>query len=578
MDGTNFTFDTKDLLEKLRKKDFVEDIYDSNYNGKIKARGYVDNSEKGIYSGVMETQTDGQNHPLVTFFKVSYIDGTFKMWNSSKKELVITTQNLNRLFRNGKIIRLLEDDGMNELLYRALAFERSRISSSYTVYAYDTPIGFNILDSLKPGMELAYLTCKNIGIIDDSAEYPDIVANTHALRNVYALVNKFVDESLNYKKVLKLLGLTKGDIRNVEKDSLLTAIEKIQISETRRGYYYNDDNEEDSAFYDKIHADINYATGSLVEKEAWFRTARAYIDIGNLIVKNAEEVGYSITLSEAINDTYRLDELATSIKRIMRSYPNKEVNLDKIIRYLYVDINMHQGISNFASAISLYKDYTELVAGIKEFTVFPRYLTVAHDIAAKAFKSVASSEEERKVAEFTNRFSNIEGLYTVNEASNNKKVYPLVLLRSATEIVEEATNQSNCLASYVKNVVKHKDLIISLKDPDIYEKTGELKSFVSIQVHIIYDDLGEVSDLYLSQAYKTFNSRLDSKEMGVLKAILSEKDIKTDRYVTGYGNITSDNTLKATVVKKQDISKVYKHDEVDFTEEPNDINKFIARI
>ena len=156
---------------------------------------------------------------------------------------------------------------------------------------------------------------------------------------------------------------------------------------------------------------------------------------------------------------------------------------------------MHQGIRNLSDAISLYKDYINLVGSIEGFTVYPKYLSVAHDIASKAFTE--SNNYDREIHEYTEQFLGMEGIYRVSSPGTATRNYPLVVLRTGTEVSEEATNQSNCLASYIKNVVNQSDFILSLKKPitlpsvrtplaSIIDFNTSMRSLSSVLLKVLY--------------------------------------------------------------------------------------------
>lgn len=565
MSSNGFSFDTDNILKNLGKKEFVEDIQDEHYTGTLKARGYVDNSTKGLFSGAMETQTSGQLRSLVTFFEVNYIDGTLQMWNSSGKELVCNTQNLNRLFRNSDVILSLDDEGMNQLVYRAKMFLNTGIYSEYTMgrlnnsYSYysmnaDTPLGYLIKESLKKGRELAYNTCLNMGIANIDSKEKRIVYNPeskdskNAASSIYGLVDYMYESGIkspSYKDILKALGITKGDVKRYRPDVLIFSINRAIGNRVASRY----------ETFHVPHMEINYASGKLVDKSRWEYTARAFLEVSEIIINSSRSVGYDIEPLEAVNEvTLRgLGNISESIEFIKEAYPKKEINLNRLISYLYIDITMHQGITSFTNACSLYNDYVEIVKEIPKFTVFPRYLTVAHDIAAKAMKKANSESEEEAINNFTDKFKQLEGTYKVVQKGESK-LYPLVLLRSSKEIVTEATNQSNCLASYIRNVVNEKDIILSLKKPTLDTRSEEhLNSYVSVQLHVTNNGKDK-PDLKLVQAYKTFNNSLDSKLMGVLKTILEYNGVIVENSdVTGYGVVTENNTVSGRVVSKYDL-------------------------
>lgn len=584
MNVTDFTFDKETLLEELNKKPLLTDIdggflYD---NVPLKARGYVTQSEKGIYAGVVESAKMEASRTLLTFFKIDYVNGFIRLWNKKGEELDLkNTATLNRVFRSADLLNSLGDENLKEIVSRGKYWANTASSLKWSRYGSGAGNDFadGIKLSVEPEREVEY-NLYTVIVGENGVNSP----SDHQL--IREAVNLLRQKGLkvSYKSVLRVLGLTKSDVKELKASG--GSDELFYDRNDLHGYMGQQSPDrwtrrsanpwgEDDAFVD---ASLDYSKGDIQSFPGFHRSPRFALELAKILVRVSEEYNYSLNLRDALHEiiSRNVDSLAylgASIRAINMNGATKNVDLVKLVRYLYIDVTMHQGIRSFRDAVSLYKDYINLVGNIEGFTVYPKYLTVAHDIAAKAFKE--SDNYDESIYEYTEQFLGMEGIYRVSSPGNSDRNYPLVVLRTGTEISEEATNQSNCLASYIKNVASQTDIILSLKKPvDNPKQPGEMQPFISVEVSRNVDRDGEVS-LTLRQAYKTFNQQLDDSMMGVLKSIMEANGIKTDRNVIGFGLLK--NVTSAKVVSKTSLAGV--HEELGIVkEDKNAVNAYLSRL
>lgn len=583
MEATDFDFNKEELLEALNKKPLINDIDGgSTYNHvPLKARGYVTQSEKGIYAGVVESAKQTAMRTLVTFFKVDYAHGFIKLWNAKGEELDLdNTATMNRVFRSSDLLDSLGDSNLKEIVSRGkywlnYAYHKRALSSSaYSVAGNAFADGIKI--SVHPEREREYNLYATI-VGEEGANNP---LDSNLIQSAVLLLRDS-GIKVDYKSTLRVLGLTKSDVRELKESGASNVffnngrgqyMARQGIESWRRG---NRPWEENETFID---ATIDYSKGDIKSLPGFHRSPRFALELAKTLVRVSNEYQYNLSLRDALHEllgygVQPLSNLGASIRAINMNGATKNVDLTKLVRYLYIDITMHQGIRSLSDAISLYRDYINLVGSIEGFTVYPKYLSVAHDIASKAFTE--SNNYDREIHEYTEQFLGMEGIYRVSSPGTATRNYPLVVLRTGTEISEEATNQSNCLASYIKNVVNQSDFILSLKKPvDDPKRPGSMDSFVSVEVARTVDEEGEVI-LTLHQAYKTFNRTLDKDLMDVLKSIMEANGVRTDGNVIGFGML--DKNTNAKVLSKTPLKGV--HEDISMVEANKEkVNDYLKRL
>lgn len=583
MEATDFDFNKEELLEALNKKPLINDIDGgSTYNHvPLKARGYVTQSEKGIYAGVVESAKQTAMRTLVTFFKVDYAHGFIKLWNAKGEELDLNnTATMNRVFRSSDLLDSLGDSNLKEIVSRGkywldhAHYKLVQSSSAYTVSGNAFAEGIKI--SVSPEREREYNLYATI-VGEDGANNP---LDSNLIQSAVLLLGDS-GIKVDYKSTLRVLGLTKSDVRELKESGASNVffndgrgryMARQSIEAWRRGERPWEENE---TFID---ATIDYSKGDIQSLPGFHRSPRFALELAKTLVRVSREYNYDLSLQDALHELLGygiqpLRNLGEAIRAINMNGATKNVDLTKLVRYLYIDITMHQGIRSLSDAISLYRDYINLVGSIEGFTVYPKYLSVAHDIASKAFTE--SNNYDREIHEYTEQFLGMEGIYRVSSPGTATRNYPLVVLRTGTEISEEATNQSNCLASYIKNVVNQSDFILSLKKPvDDPKRPGRMDSFVSVEVARTVDEEGEVI-LTLRQAYKTFNRTLDKDLMDVLKSIMEANGVRTDGNVIGFGML--DKNTNAKVLSKTSLKGV--HEDISTVEaNKEEVNNYLKRL
>lgn len=134
----------------------------------------------------------------------------------------------------------------------------------------------------------------------------------------------------------------------------------------------------------------------------------------------------------------------------------------------YIDnIMMYEGESNQSNVIQLLYDYASMMSAIShKFEKYPRYLSTIHNIAARNYTRLKKDFPEKL---FSNRVNEVME-YTYKEIAF---IYP----KTTQDIKDEAVGQSNCVASYIDNVIKGECDIIFMRN-----KQTPNKSYITLEV------------------------------------------------------------------------------------------------
>lgn len=163
-----------------------------------------------------------------------------------------------------------------------------------------------------------------------------------------------------------------------------------------------------------------------------------------------------------------------------------------------------QGITKFATQIlQTYDDYLrmeyEMFGKIKD--KYPSYLKTQHDITVNKYNVWKKHKNDLKI--FDNSQENQYLEYKDND-------YTIMLPKNSAEILDEAIQQHNCLASYVNRIAENQTIVLFMRDNKDLEK-----SLVTI----------EVKDNEVKQAKQVLNNGIDEKQREFLVKWCKEKNI-----------------------------------------------------
>lgn len=175
-------------------------------------------------------------------------------------------------------------------------------------------------------------------------------------------------------------------------------------------------------------------------------------------------------------------------------YMDKFYNLINTYNYklqsllTYIDNLMtYEALDNFTSIISELHDYVTMMARISpKYEKYPKNFLTTHKIACRNYNRLKETFEE---LDFQRRIDkSLEHTY-----EDYKFIYP----KSTQNIKDEAVQQNNCVASYIKRVINGECHILFMRKKDALDK-----SLVTI----------EVIDNKIVQARGKFNRDVTAQE------------------------------------------------------------------
>lgn len=146
----------------------------------------------------------------------------------------------------------------------------------------------------------------------------------------------------------------------------------------------------------------------------------------------------------------------------------KDYNYQPKALFKYIDnIMVFEGISTHAEVLQNLHDYAVMSDKISnKFDKYPRYLKTTHDITVRNYNRLKEIFEEEDFKKVINK--EMEFAY---------KEYVFLYPNSTIEIKDEAVQQSNCVASYIKRVLDGGCHIMFMR-----RKTSKEESLVTLEI------------------------------------------------------------------------------------------------
>ena len=188
------------------------------------------------------------------------------------------------------------------------------------------------------------------------------------------------------------------------------------------------------------------------------------------------------------------------MKKIIYS---KDFNLElnRVLEYITQGF-VKQGITKFATQImQTYYDYlkmeNEMFGKIKD--KYPSYLKTQHDITVNKYNVWEQYNNDLRI------FDNSQENQYLEYKDNN---YTIMLPKNSAEIIDEAIQQHNCLASYIDRIAENQTIVLFMRDNKDLEK-----SLVTL----------EIKDNEVKQAKQVLNNEIDEKQRNFLVKWCKEK-------------------------------------------------------
>ena len=236
----------------------------------------------------------------------------------------------------------------------------------------------------------------------------------------------------------------------------------------------------------------------------------------------------------------------------------KEVNIYKLVEYLAVDIFTHQAVPLYR-ALNLLKDYYQMVYMYPNFVKYPKYLTVAHDIAQRNYRQQNNANLDSDISKHYERHAEREGMFTYGGHR-----FAVLALRSAKEIIGEGTAQSNCVGSYSARVASGHSFIFSLRRLDTPNK-----SWITVEVN---------ENNHIVQSYQTYNQSISGQATEYLSAWANRVGLEFATHVTGMAG--TNDAVMAVKARKVDesVEELHTSPKTASAVPEDEVSQYIARL
>lgn len=192
---------------------------------------------------------------------------------------------------------------------------------------------------------------------------------------------------------------------------------------------------------------------------------KSHTDLFNLMYSLKDEYElFDITRLMYESTGYRWN--TSSLDKILHLI--KDYNYNPKALFKYIDnIMVYEGISQYSEVMINLYDYVTMSQKISnKFEKYPRYLKTTHDITVRNYNRLKEVFEEEDFKKVMNK-----------EMEFTYKEYVFLYPNSTIEIKEEAVQQSNCVASYIKRVLEGGCHIMFMR-----KKYAKEESLVTLEV------------------------------------------------------------------------------------------------
>lgn len=184
---------------------------------------------------------------------------------------------------------------------------------------------------------------------------------------------------------------------------------------------------------------------------------KKHTDLFNLIYSMREE----LEMFKCVNIMYDyVGYNSSSLTKVLELIDNYNYKAKSLIKYID-NIMVFEGVNSYQDVITNLHDYATMSRRMSpKFEKYPRYLKTVHDITARNYNRLRETFDEE---EFKNKMN--------KDMEFSYKNYVFMYPNSTKEIKDEAVQQSNCVASYIKRVLDGQCHIMFMRDKDFKEKS-----------------------------------------------------------------------------------------------------------
>ena len=181
---------------------------------------------------------------------------------------------------------------------------------------------------------------------------------------------------------------------------------------------------------------------------------------------------------------YEISESSKSVSIFLSSWKvdtlkdllSKGYDFRRLIKYVFADVK-YQGIERPYDALEYLSDTlnTARQIGIELNDKYPKHLREVHDVLAMNLRAMKREENKTAFDKYQDEWKKLE---------YSKDGFSIVIPKTPSDVVQEASNQSNCCASYIDRVKNGTCTILFLRrtaSKDVSEVTLELRGNTLVQ-------------------------------------------------------------------------------------------------
>lgn len=537
---------------KLKKQEII--AFADKY---IDERGYSEDTHnegiaffsksKGVYTGVTRVYSEPSGNPTISYygFYLDFANNEYRIDSASGNVLANTDSNLKKAFPSQRsmdgfgshsasmlavFMKMLGSANHNEEASGGRGIARA-LSYVYTEQFYkDFMINEDGIKGgrLRASEQISYYS---------KQRYLDSWGNMFLQFRNMAMQYLSANNLPATGNLRKDLGLTKGNyklLRNMSLESLVSLFSK--------GRYGTP----------KLSKEL--VAGELIDKIRHHEkvvkiTDKLYEERPALLV-DKDDV---ITSFDYMRGTVEaLDEMAGG-----------NLNMNRLVEYIVADIVTYQAFGSVQNALHTLRDYYQMVSEYKGFVKFPKYLQVAHDIVARAYKATKNDRYDAEVASKYDKHKHLEGTFKIE---GNE--YTVLALRTPKEIVNQGQVAVNCVGGYVSRVASGNSFILGMQ-----AKNDPSKVWLTLELN---------ADGELVQAYQPYNAPIQNEQAKIINSWAKVAGLTIADKVTGFNVPTHMDVQRATVittdVEEWHIDKTYGEVKSTVNEEMENITRVTGRL
>lgn len=537
---------------KLKKQEIIafadKYIEEHGYSEDIHNEGIAFFSKsKGVYTGVIRVYSEPSGNPTISYygFYLDFANNEYRIDSASGNVLANTDSNLKKAFPSQRsmegfgshsasmlavFMKMLGAANHNEEASGGRGIARA-LSYVYTEQFYkDFMINEEgIKEGRVPASEQSSFYSKH--------RYLDSWGNMFLQFRSMAKRHLYLNDLPTTGNLRKDLGLTKGNYKLLRNMSL----ESLESLFSGNSYGRNKLSTEvvASELIDKIryHEKIANITDKLYEERP-------------ALLVDKDDV---ITSFDYMRDTVEaLDEMVGG-----------NLNMNRLVEYIVADIVTYQAFGSVQNALRTLRDYYQMVSEYKGFVKFPKYLQVAHDIVARAYKATKNDRYDAEVASKYDKHKHLEGTFKID---GNE--YTVLALRTPKEVVNQGQTAVNCVGGYVSRVASGSSFILGMQ-----AKNDPSKVWLTLELN---------HDGELVQAYQPYNAPIQNEQAKIINSWAKTVGLTIADKVTGFKVPTHVDARRAyavtTDVEEWHIDKTFGEIKPTVDEEMEKMTKVTARL